>query len=76
MEDIFYWIGFLSTFLFIAKSLWQMISNRTKIQQYSWGWAVITGATQGIGLSYAKVLSSKGFNLIIISRNIKKLEET
>lgn len=69
MDDFFYWIGLLSTVIFVLKIFWQKITNRVKIEDYNWGWAVITGATQGIGLSYAKVLSSKGFNLVIISRN-------
>lgn len=38
-------------------------------------WAVITGATDGIGKSYAKALAAKGFNIVLISRTQKKLED-
>ncbi|XP_067640388.1 very-long-chain 3-oxoacyl-CoA reductase [Eurosta solidaginis] len=38
------------------------------------GWAVITGATDGIGKAYAKALAKKGFNLVLISRSLSKLE--
>ncbi|CAG2113922.1 unnamed protein product, partial [Medioppia subpectinata] len=39
-------------------------------------WAVITGATDGIGLQYAKQMAQKGYNLVIISRNEDKLMAT
>lgn len=32
-------------------------------------WAVVTGATDGIGLGFCEVLTQLGFNLILISRN-------
>ncbi|XP_054728663.1 very-long-chain 3-oxoacyl-CoA reductase [Anastrepha obliqua] len=38
------------------------------------GWAVITGATDGIGKAYANALAKKGFNLVLISRSLPKLE--
>lgn len=37
-------------------------------------WAVVTGCTKGIGLSYAKELASKGFNLILIARKADLLQ--
>ncbi|XP_054159866.1 uncharacterized protein LOC128958076 [Oppia nitens] len=39
-------------------------------------WAVVTGATDGIGLQYAKQLAQIGYNLTIISRNEDKLKTT
>ncbi|CAG2122622.1 unnamed protein product, partial [Medioppia subpectinata] len=39
-------------------------------------WAVVTGATDGIGLQYAKQMAQKGYNLVIISRNEDKLMAT
>lgn len=39
-------------------------------------WAVVTGATDGIGLEYAKQLANIGFNLVIISRSEDKLRAT
>ncbi|XP_055915170.1 very-long-chain 3-oxoacyl-CoA reductase [Eupeodes corollae] len=37
-------------------------------------WAVITGATDGIGKAYAKALAKKGLNIVLISRSSSKLE--
>ncbi|CAG2109016.1 unnamed protein product [Medioppia subpectinata] len=37
-------------------------------------WAIITGATDGIGLSYAHNLAEMGYSLLIISRNDEKLQ--
>lgn len=38
-------------------------------------WAVVTGATDGIGKAYAKALAKKGLNVVLISRTQSKLEE-
>jgi 17beta-estradiol 17-dehydrogenase / very-long-chain 3-oxoacyl-CoA reductase len=39
-------------------------------------WAVVTGSTDGIGKAFAMELASRGFNLVLISRNIDKLNAT
>lgn len=39
-------------------------------------WAVVTGATDGIGLGFCKVLTKMGFNIVLISRNPEKLATT
>jgi len=47
-----------------------------KYQRGPQSYAVITGATGGIGKSLAKNLYRKGFNVIIHGRNEKKLQAT
>lgn len=37
-------------------------------------WAVVTGASDGLGKEFAEQLASKGFNLILVSRTLAKLE--
>jgi 17beta-estradiol 17-dehydrogenase / very-long-chain 3-oxoacyl-CoA reductase len=38
-------------------------------------WAVITGATDGIGKGFAKELASKGINIVLVSRTLSKLQD-
>uniref|UniRef100_A0A8C6UGW8 3-ketoacyl-CoA reductase n=1 Tax=Neogobius melanostomus TaxID=47308 RepID=A0A8C6UGW8_9GOBI len=38
-------------------------------------WAVVTGATDGIGKSYAEELARRGFSLMLISRSQDKLDD-
>ena len=37
--------------------------------------ALITGASNGIGLELAKIHASKGDNLVLVARNISKLNQ-
>ena len=37
-------------------------------------WAVVTGASDGIGAEYCFYLAKQGFNLVLISRTKSKLE--
>ncbi|XP_032681739.1 inactive hydroxysteroid dehydrogenase-like protein 1 [Odontomachus brunneus] len=39
-------------------------------------WAIVTGSTDGIGKAYAIELARRDLNLILISRNMEKLENT
>lgn len=38
-------------------------------------WALITGATSGIGKCFAETLAKKGFHLVLVARNEEKLEQ-
>lgn len=38
------------------------------------GYALITGGSSGIGLEFAHQLAAQGYNLVLIARNIEKLE--
>lgn len=48
------------------------------IQLYTYGdkgtWAVVTGASDGLGKEFAVQLAAKGFNIILVSRTKSKLE--
>jgi len=38
-------------------------------------WAVVTGATDGIGLAMCKEFAKKGMNIVLVSRTLSKLED-
>lgn len=38
-------------------------------------WAVVSGASDGIGLEYCRRLVKEGFNIVMISRDLEKLEQ-
>lgn len=38
-------------------------------------WALITGATSGIGKAYAEQFAKKGLDIVLVSRSLTKLEE-
>lgn len=55
--------------LFILPSV-----NYSKYGAKNGTYCVVTGASDGIGKEYAKQMASRGFNLILISRTLSKLE--
>lgn len=48
---------------------------KTTFKKYGTGkcWALVTGASDGLGAEYAQQLASKGFNVVLASRTLSKL---
>ena len=44
-------------------------------KRYGGGWALVTGASDGIGKEYCIELAKSGFDIILMARNKEKLEE-
>ncbi len=51
------------------------MKNTQTFQKKYGQWAVITGASSGIGKSLAYVLAEKNFNLVLIARRLEKLDD-
>ncbi|KAM5171241.1 very-long-chain 3-oxoacyl-CoA reductase-like isoform 2-T2 [Mantella aurantiaca] len=77
-------LGFLALGHLVLKYTFKLLMGfRVHILSQWWrkdltkygGWAVITGATDGIGKSYAKELAKMGFNVVLISRTLEKLKK-
>ena len=46
------------------------------MNEWKCNFSVVTGSTDGIGKAYAKELATRGMNLVLISRNLDRLETT
>ncbi|KAJ3340994.1 hypothetical protein HDU93_005858 [Gonapodya sp. JEL0774] len=63
------------TVLFLGKSLYSSFLRSPKNLKKLGKWAVVTGATDGIGKAYAKALAKQGMAIVLISRTQSKLDE-
>lgn len=54
----------------------KMASPATRIDPHTFGpWAIVTGASSGIGKEYARQLAASGLNLVLVARRGSILEE-
>ncbi|KAL0967942.1 hypothetical protein UPYG_G00260160 [Umbra pygmaea] len=82
-ETPIFWVG---AFTVALLSLWMLhrllqgfriwvLGNGQLLSPKLGKWAVVTGATDGIGKVYAEELARKGFALVLISRSQDKLDD-
>lgn len=53
-----------------------MCSQLTRFGARKGAWAVVTGATDGIGKEFASQLAKSGFNIILVARNKDLLSQS
>ncbi|XP_070787319.1 very-long-chain 3-oxoacyl-CoA reductase [Pituophis catenifer annectens] len=80
----YYWVGVLVvgygfysmlSKLMGAFRVW-VLDNSAILEPYLNTWAVVTGATDGIGKAYAEALAKRGMKVVLISRSQEKLDKT
>ncbi|XP_055328889.1 uncharacterized protein LOC129581701 [Paramacrobiotus metropolitanus] len=80
LNDFFTAVGLFFTFGIVLKWLNLIFAHAVAVFVgfgYPWkkfgGWAVVTGATDGIGKAFAFALAAKGLNVVLLGRNRQKL---
>merc|ERR1712167_524362 len=75
-----YWVGVATVVYFavqLAKFVQMYFLARPNMSKYkkAGAWAVVTGASDGIGKAMSLELSRRGFNVCLIGRTKSKLDE-
>ena len=70
--QVFYWLYRLLRCFYMAFLGTSCTTERYGVDS----WAVVTGSTDGIGKACAKHLARQGFNIVLIARNLEKLNAT
>ncbi|RVE71366.1 hypothetical protein OJAV_G00050950 [Oryzias javanicus] len=82
-EPLFFWVGAVTLALLALWLLYRLVTgfriwvlgNGRLLSPKLGKWAVVTGATDGIGKSYAEELARRGFAMMLISRSQEKLDD-
>merc|ERR1711934_125659 len=69
-------IGGLKVAWMLIDMLMGLFARGVAISKKTGEWAVVTGASEGIGAAYCEVLAKKGLNIVLISRSAEKLKST
>ena len=58
------------------KAVWRhaLRPRKNLLSRYGGDWAVVTGASDGLGEAYCYELAKSGFNIILVSRTPEKLD--
>ncbi|XP_008103630.2 very-long-chain 3-oxoacyl-CoA reductase [Anolis carolinensis] len=68
-----FWVFLLLRYVRYIFRLW-IIGNPGAVGPHLGAWAVVTGATSGIGKAYAEELAKRGMKVVLISRSQEKLD--
>eukprot|EP01103_Thecamoeba_quadrilineata_P018893 TRINITY_DN743_c0_g2_i1.p1 TRINITY_DN743_c0_g2~~TRINITY_DN743_c0_g2_i1.p1 ORF type:complete len:319 (-),score=53.40 TRINITY_DN743_c0_g2_i1:120-1052(-) len=70
---ILYWVYYLANFAYIY--FFPADVSLSKYGAKNGAWALVTGASDGIGKGFVEQLAKLGFNVFLVSRTATKLEE-
>lgn len=69
------WLLFFSKFVNNNYTMKLSIKEKERLLTKYGEWAIVTGASSGIGLELASQLAEAGFNIMIVARNLDKLKK-
>ncbi|XP_053304793.1 very-long-chain 3-oxoacyl-CoA reductase [Spea bombifrons] len=80
---LFWYLGVVAASWWGLRAAWRLLSavrvwvlgSGAQVGPSIGRWAVVTGATDGIGKAYAEELARRGMSIVLISRSPEKLEE-
>ncbi|XP_076143946.1 very-long-chain 3-oxoacyl-CoA reductase-B [Alosa pseudoharengus] len=84
VKPALFWLGALTAAWFSVCSVYRLLNglkiwilgNGKLVSPAKLGkWAVVTGATDGIGKAYAEELARRGFAIVLVSRSQEKLDD-
>jgi len=83
-RDLAFYVGELTVIFLVVYSLYILVWKRllrpaTSMKRFGLtsrgsAWAVVTGASDGIGRVFALELAKRGFNIMLISRTLSKIQ--
>ncbi|CAH2325755.1 very-long-chain 3-oxoacyl- reductase [Pelobates cultripes] len=82
-SDCFFYLGVGAAAWWGVRAVWALLSalrlwvlgSGVRVGPGIGKWAVVTGATDGIGKAYAEELARRGMSIVLISRSPEKLED-
>ena len=73
-------IGFLYATNYLLRTPFKLIykhmirPSKNLLERYGGNWALVTGASDGIGEGFCYELARRGFNIVLMSRSQDKME--
>lgn len=70
-------VGAFSLLLLIARAFFfliQYVFTSFSFKSYEGKWAVVTGASAGIGAGFVRALASRGLNVVLVARSKEKMD--
>ena len=77
--NLIYYLGLLQLFYALKEAVRMFFQYRCKAldlqERYGKGsWVLVTGASDGLGAEFCRQLAKHGFNIVLVSRTLSKLQ--
>jgi NADPH:quinone reductase-like Zn-dependent oxidoreductase len=72
LDCCIWWLGFLAITYKVLVNLIPYLGPRVQLECFSYGWAVVTGGTDGIGRAMVEYMAKAGYKVVIVSRSEEK----